>query len=244
MRIDAAELAFRGLNRQIQTAINSGEMTLELDNVCGQRYIAAGLAVRAEILVNGTPGNNIGCFMAGARVMVRGNVQDCAANTMSAGEIIVHGRAGDVLGYAMRGGRVFIRDDAGYRAGIHMKSYKDCEPVIIIGGCAGSYLGEYMAGGMLVVLGLDRHDNKPLAGDFMGTGAHGGEIFIRGAIDDRRLGREVGIVKLTDDNWNKLLPHLLAFAREFNVDHALLERDRFIRLSPISHRPYGAIYVQ
>mgnify|MGYP002508363490 CR=1 FL=1 len=44
--------------------------------------------------------------------------------------------------------------NAGYRAGIHMKAYKDKVPVMVIGGTAGSFLGEYQAGGVIVVLGL------------------------------------------------------------------------------------------
>lgn len=60
---------------------------------------------------------------------------------MNAGEIVVHGSIGDAAGYAMRGGRIFIRDSAGYRAGIHMKAYKDKIPLMVIGGAAGSFLG-------------------------------------------------------------------------------------------------------
>lgn len=49
----------------------------------------------------------------------------------------------DATGYAMRGGKIFVRGNAGYRAGIHMKAYKDKTPVLVIGGKAGSFLGEY-----------------------------------------------------------------------------------------------------
>ena len=46
------------------------------------------------------------------------------------------------------------RGNAGYRVGIHMKAYEDHRPVIVIGGKAGDYLGEYQAGGVLIVLGI------------------------------------------------------------------------------------------
>lgn len=34
-----------------------------------------------------------------------------------------------------------------------MKAYQDKQPVIVIGGRAGSFLGEYQAGGTILVLG-------------------------------------------------------------------------------------------
>ena len=60
-----------------------------------------------------------------------------------------------------------------------MKAYKDKIPVMIIGGCAGSFLGEYQAGGILVVLGLNA-SGRPIVGNFPCTGMHGGKLFLRG----------------------------------------------------------------
>ncbi len=242
MEIDAKGIDYRVLNQEVRKAIEQGQTEIGLKNVCGQRYIGGGIAACARITISGTPGNNLGCFMAGSRLIVNGNAQDGVANTMSSGEIIIHGRAGDVLGYAMRGGRVFVKGDAGYRVGIHMKAYKDCVPVIIIGGTAGDYFGEYMAGGKLVVLGLDRKNNRPIVGNFFGTGMHGGEIFIRGPVQQDQLGPEIGVVDISDHDWELLAPHLSDFAAEFGVDPDLLVRERFTRLVPISHRPYGRIY--
>lgn len=63
----------------------------------------------------------------------------------------------------MRGGKIYVRDHAGYRAGIHMKEYKKKVPIMIIGGCAGSFLGEYQAGGILIVLGLQEDHHRSSA---------------------------------------------------------------------------------
>jgi len=59
-----------------------------------------------------------------------------------------------------------------------MKQYKEKKPVIVIGGTAGSFLGEYLAGGIIIVLGLNSEDTVPV-GDFCGTGMHGGKIYLR-----------------------------------------------------------------
>ena len=53
-----------------------------------------------------------------------------------------------------------------------MKAYEEKVPVMVIGGCAGSFLGEYQAGGVIVVLGIDSHAKK-IVGNFPGTGMHG-----------------------------------------------------------------------
>lgn len=60
---------------------------------------------------------------------------------MNGGSIVVRGSVGDTAGYAMRGGEIYVQGNAGYRAGIHMKAYQDQQPVIVIGGRAGSFLG-------------------------------------------------------------------------------------------------------
>ncbi|MDF1558445.1 MAG: hypothetical protein P1P80_09790 [ANME-2 cluster archaeon] len=93
------------------------------------------------------------------------NGQDGIANTMNSNEIIIQGMVGDVIGYGMRGGKLMIKSDVGYRVGIHMKEYKTQVPVIVAGGCAGDFYGEYMGGGVMILLGLGANEDKPIAGD-------------------------------------------------------------------------------
>jgi len=45
--------------------------------------------------------------------------------------------------------------NAVFRVGVHMKEYGGRKPIIVIGGKAGGFLGEYMAGGIMLVLGLN-----------------------------------------------------------------------------------------
>ena len=173
--IDARGLDHKAINQKLREASD----VCALQGCCGQRFIAAGMADKA-ITIEGVPGNALGAYLNGASITVCGNAQDAVGDTMNAGEIVVHGSIGDAAGYAMRGGRIFIRDSAGYRAGIHMKAYKDKIPLMVIGGAAGSFLGEYQAGGVIVVLGLHT-DGRPLVGNFPCTGMHGGKLFLRGS---------------------------------------------------------------
>ncbi len=241
--IDAGGLHYRELNEKVRRAAEDGAREILLRNVRGQRYIGAGLASGLNITIEGVPGNDLACFMAGAGVVVRGNAQDGVANTMSAGRVAVHGHAGDVLGYSMRGGKVYVLGDAGYRVGIHMKAFRESVPVLVIGGKARDYLGEYMAGGILVVLGLGAGKNESLAGDFLGTGMHGGDIFLRGPVDGCRLGKEVGQAEVDDAAWLDLQGHLCDFSREYGLDPGQFVKGDFTRLRPVSHRPYGKIYI-
>lgn len=243
LEIDAGGLHYRELNSIVRRAVNAGAAELVLRNVLGQRYIGAGLTSSTRITIEGVPGNDLACFMDGPSIVVRGNAQDGVANTMSSGCVVVHGGAGDVVGYSMRGGRVLIKGSAGYRVGIHMKAYGDRTPLVVVGGTARDYLGEYMAGGTLVVLGLDREDGASPVGELVGTGMHGGEIFIRGGVREWQLGKEVGVVQIDDERWRRLRGHLAEFSGHFGLRMEQLERSDFTMLRPVSLRPYGRIYV-
>ena len=245
VRIDAKNLHYRLLNERILEAIDKGYKKIILKNVCGQRYIGNGLEQKdVEIMINGVPGNDLASFMDGAKVIVNGNAQDGVGNTMNNGEVIVYGNAGDIVGYSMRGGRIFIRGNAGYRVGIHMKAYKEFYPVIVIGGTANDFFGEYMAGGLLVVLGLNQEKlkNRDIVGDFAGTGMHGGVIFLRGEIKKNRVGKGVKISKPTEDDMKLLKKHLSKFSEYFDIDLEKILNFPFMKLYPYTHRPYGKIY--
>ncbi len=241
MKIDAAALHYRRLNEQVRAALANGAPSVELDNVLGQRYIGAGLGGPGRITINGVPGNDLGAFMDGAELVVWGNAQDGVGNTMGSGRIVVHGDAGDIVGYSMRGGRVLVRGNVGYRAGIHMKAYRDRFPVLVVGGSAGDYLGEYMAGGVLVVLGLDGGD-RPQVGEWVGTGMHGGAIFVRGPLEEHQTGAEVGIGPVPEAEADGLAGILEEFRRTFGLPELPFRPAEFHHLFPQTTRPYGNLY--
>lgn len=252
--INAEGLHYKVLNEKIRQAIKKGYKKIILNNVCGQRYIGDGLRGNdIEIIINGIPGNDLGAFMDGPKIIVNGNAQDGVGNTMNAGEIIIHGDVGDITGHSMRGGRIFVKGNVGYRIGIHMKAYKHLFPVVIVGGTAKDFLGEYMAGGLLVVLGLKPQEIKnqksnikniknEIVGDFVGTGMHGGLIFIRGRVDERRLGKEVKIINPNNEDTELLKKYLSEYCNYFKLDINKIFKKPFRKLYPYTHRPYGKLY--
>jgi glutamate synthase domain-containing protein 3 len=239
--IDAEGLHYRQLNEQIRAAADDGADEIVLDNVMGQRYIGTCLGEGVHLRIKGVPGNDLAAFMNGADVIVEGNAQDGVANTMNAGCVTIHGDAGDILAHSMRGGQVLVRGNVGYRTGIHMKAYEERQPTVVIGGTAGDYLGEYMAGGVLLVLRLGNAGDSSL-GECIGTGMHGGAIYIRGEVAPYRLGREVGVETLTDDDWTFVQALLRRFDDAFALNGRTFTAGDFVKLTPKSSRPYGTLY--
>ncbi len=229
---------YRTLNVEIRKAMESGARHINIKGVMGQRYIASA-AVNKELYIGieGTPGNNLGAFLNGPTIEVFGNAQDMTGNTMSSGRIVVHGNAWDVTGLAARGGRILVKGSSGYRVGIHMKAFGNNRPTVIIGGRAGDYLGEYMAGGHILVLGNGVPDGESPVGTFVGAGIHGGFIFVRGPVAERQLGTGAAITPLNDEDKAVLEGLLSDYEQAFG---ASLGRDwsLFNKIGPLSSRPF------
>lgn len=241
MRIDAREIHYTPLNQMIRRAVADGVTNITIDNVLGQRFIADGL--RGEgvtITVNGVPGGDLGMFMSGPTLIIHGNADHAPGNTMDRGCIVIHGSAGDAVGHSMRGGRVYVRDDIGYRGGIHMKQYMDKRPVLVVGGSARAFVGEYMAGGLLVVLGLS--GIPPLSERGVGSGIHGGEIFVRGNVPDNILGVGAKQKPASDDEKHMIAPVVRDFAAKFAFDPTPLLASDYTRIVPASARPFANKY--
>jgi glutamate synthase domain-containing protein 3 len=241
--LDATGMHYRVLNRFVREQVAAGAKHIVLNGVRGQRFIADGLQGKdIHIDIHGVPGGDLAAFMDGPIVNVYGNAQDAVGNTMNEGQVIIHGNAGDALGYGMRGGDLFVRGDAGYRVGIHMKAFRTQVPAIIIGGCVGDFFGEYMAGGLLIALGLDRQPGQPLVGGYLATGIHGGAIYVRATPDELPHMRYLNLQPVAGDDLKPIVPRLTAFAKAFGLDTEALLAGPFTCLTPISHRPFAAKY--
>jgi len=227
--IDARGLDYKELNTRILERILRGERRVRVVNVNGQRFIGVNLpryGIRDVVLeIYGTPGNCLGNLNNGVDFVVYGNAQDDVGDTMHGGSIVIHGDARDVLGQAFQGGYILVRGNAGNRVGIQMREYVNKRPYLIIGGRVDDYLGEYMAGGVIMVLGIDALDRDvELTGRYVGSGMVGGRIYVRGRLPRSKIGlqpskREVQVLiealkeegRDDVDDW---------FRRIFHVGHA------------------------
>lgn len=235
--IHAKELDFAGLNN----ALRSAEGDCRISECLGQRFIAAGMDGRT-VTIDGTPGNALGAYLNGATIRVNGNAQDAVGDTMNEGCIIVDGSIGDAAGYAMRGGKIYVKGNAGYRAGIHMKEYREKSPVMVIGGKAGSFLGEYQAGGRIIVLGLE-DSNAPIVSNFPCTGMHGGKIYLRSDCKNIRFPDQVHTKTATKDDLREIEEYLCEFCSLFGYDEKKITDATFTVVAPDSKNPYKQMYV-
>jgi len=237
INLDATGVHFKTLNEKIR---DTKENKITVKNCMGQRYVACGLSDK-KLILHGTPGNALGAYLNGATVTVHGNAQDATGDTMNEGSIIIHGSSGDATGYAMRGGEIYVRNNVGYRAGIHMKAYKEKLPILVIGGHAGSFLGEYQAGGIIVVLGLTEND-CPLVGYFCGTGMHGGKIFLRCNELPPNLPKQVKAKEATEEDLAAINGYLKKYCDSFKIDISQIIPHKFFVLTPNMQNPYQQLY--
>lgn len=232
---------FREANEMVRAALAEAD-TVRLTDVLAQRYLGCAMAKGKRLEIYGTPGNDMACYLDGGAIEVHGSAQDQIGNTMNGGSVVVHGRVGDAAGYAMRGGEIIVRDECGWRVGIHMKQYEGKCPVLVIGGDAGNFLGEYMAGGIIVLLG------RP--GAYLASGMHGGVIYLRREALPAELPAGVAAEELTavdEEVLRGLLDRYDAlFAgekRPAGAEHAALaDLGAFVALRPATSRPYGGMY--
>ncbi|MDR3263771.1 MAG: glutamate synthase [Clostridiales bacterium] len=238
MTIDAKGKYFQTLNREIKECAD-GEIII--DNCNGQRYIGSGLENKT-VKINGVPGNALGSYLDKCDIYVNGNAQDATGDTMNGGRIFIYGNSGDATGYAMRGGTIYIKGNVGYRAGVHIKSYKEYKPVIVVGGKAGNFLGEYQAGGVIIVLNLNKEARA--ADDFIANGMHGGEIYIRTEnAESLHLSERLIHKKADKKDFEKISFYLGEFCNAFGYNYNDVVKGAFIKITPDTQNPYKQLYV-
>ena len=227
---------FKEANEMVRAALDGADV-VELHDVYAQRYLGCAMPAGKRLEVHGTPGNDMACYMDGGEIEVFGNAQDQIGNTMNDGCVVVHGRCGDAAGYAMRGGSIFVRDSCGWRVGIHMKQYDEKCPSIVIGGNAGSFLGEYMAGGVIVLMGSP--------GEYLATGMHGGAIYLRSGLAPEDVPQGLVLEPVGAEDRETLSRLLSAYNEHFAHEISKpveATGEGYYRLRPASSRPYESMY--
>ncbi len=237
VQISAKGLTSKDINERLKE--ESGEAVLT--DCCGQRFLAAGMS-DLSLTIKGVPGNALGAYLNGASITVYANAQEAVGDTMNDGEIVIHGSIGDAAGYAMRGGRIFVRGDAGYRAGIHMKAYEDQVPVLVIGGSAGSFLGEYQAGGLIIVLGMTE-EKKRIVGNFPCTGMHGGKWCLRSDCEGIRFPDQVTAPPAQKEELEESREFVSRYCQLFGCSEDQGLSAPFTVITPDSKNPYKQMYV-
>jgi len=122
-----------------------------------------------------------------------------------------------------------------------MKEYKEKVPLMVIGGKTGSFLGEYQAGGVIVVLGLE-DSPKRIIGRFPCTGMHGGKIYLRSDGKDIDFPKQVNVRPVGAEDMKMLKEYISEYCELFGYDIDLVLDSPFIVVTPDTKNPYKQMY--
>ena len=112
----------------------------------------------------------------------------------------------------------------------------------MIGGRAGSFLGEYQAGGVIIVLGLHT-DGRPIVSNFPCTGMHGGKLFLRSRCEDVRFPEQVTARAAAPEDLDEIALYLRDYCGCFGLDERSILDAPFTVVTPDSANPYRQMYV-
>lgn len=110
------------------------------------------------------------------------------------------------------------------------------------GGTAQDFFGEYMAGGTVILLGLGLKPGESHKANFIGTGMHGGRIYVRGGVSESQLGKEVGVAELDEIDRATVERAAWRYCALFGADADEILSGKFVKLYPKALRPYGRLY--
>ncbi len=184
----------QAIEEKISEGINEISVLVRVYNVQGERFLGVGLFnwLKKELPrlpkklsvtweVNGTPGNKLGWHASpSSTFIVRGHLGENCAVGSSGAQYYIHGGAGGAFAYACSGKtKAFVRDSVGDRCGVYSKGTKENRPLLMIGNTAGSWCGECMHSGDIIVLNSGKAEYA--VGDGAGCGMEGeSRIFIKG----------------------------------------------------------------
>ncbi len=103
-------------------------------------------------------------------------------------------------------------------------------------------MGEYQAGGVILVLGLGA-DGRQIIGNFPCTGMHGGKIFLRGDCRDIRFPGQVTAKIAAEDDRQEIRAYVAEYCALFSCDTETVMNSPFTVITPDSKNPYKQMYV-
>ena len=164
----------------------------------------------------------IAAGMADKAITIEGVPGNALGAYLNGASITGCGNAQDAVGDTMNAGEIVVHGS--------------------IGDAAGSFLGEYQAGGVIVVLGLHT-DGRPLVGNFPCTGMHGGKLFLRGSCEDIRFPGQVRVAPAGDEERAEVERYTAEFCKRFGLDESRVLDAPFTVVTPDSKNPYKQMYV-
>ena len=113
--------------------------------------------------------------------------------------------------------------------------------MLVIGGKAGSFLGEYQAGGVIIVLNM-QNEERPVW-YFPCTGMHGGKVFIRSG-KDVAFPPQVRSRIATEEDISEIENYIEEYCLLFGGNEEEIKKQPFTVVTPNSNNPYKQLYVR
>jgi len=233
-RADGVRLESRLLEERIQAAVEKGERRIEVaaygQHGIGGRLWKAG-SDPLHIRVTGHSGQRLGSMgFSNTYIETTGPASDDVGWLNAGADIVVRGHAGNGVANAMAQGRVRVAGSIGARGMTMTKHNPRFEPPELwVLGSAGDYFGEFMAGGVAVICGVEAQTPGNILGYRPLVGMVSGRVFFRGphggySKSDARLS------PVSDSDWQWLTQNLKAFLTAIDrmeLYPELCERERW-----------------
>ncbi|MDJ0720474.1 MAG: FAD-dependent oxidoreductase [Desulfobacterales bacterium] len=217
----------RVLEEKIQEAVASGERNLKV-LAFGQHGIGGRLwkaeDEQVHVRIEGPPGQRLGSMgFANTTIEVLGPASDDTGWLNAGAEIIVHGHAGNGTANAMAQGRVRVAGNIGARGMTMTKSNpRFAPPELWVLGSVGDYFGEFMAGGVAVICGIDAQNPDNVLGYRPFVGMVSGKAFFRGPHGGYSQG-DAKMVPIGDDDWQWLQDNVNIFLQRIGREELTAE---------------------
>ncbi len=219
-REDGTRIESRVLEERMQQAVADGCRQLEVE-AFGQHGIGGRLWRAGEepvhVRITGHAGQRVGAMgYANTTIEVLGPSSDDVGWLNAGARIIVHGNASNGVGNAMAQGKIYVAGNIGAR-GMTMTKHNPRfdPPELWVLGSVGDYFGEFMAGGVAVVCGIEAQDPDNVLGYRPLVGMVGGRVFFRGPIKGFSQA-DARLIPVEDDDYQWLVENLEAFLSAIN----------------------------
>jgi len=210
-----ARVSSRVLEEEIQKALSSGFRKLKV-HACGQHGIGGRLWPDDNrpivVTVEVPTGQRLGSMgFPNTTVEVKGPASDDVGWLNAGADIIIHGHAGNGVANAMAQGKVLINGNIGAR-GMTMTKFNPrfSNPELWVLGSVGDYFGEFMAGGVAVVCGVEPQNPDNILGYRPCVGMVGGRVFFRGPHNGYSQ-TDAKLVPVEDDDWDWLMENIKGY---------------------------------
>jgi NADPH-dependent glutamate synthase beta subunit-like oxidoreductase/glutamate synthase domain-containing protein 3/NAD-dependent dihydropyrimidine dehydrogenase PreA subunit len=224
----------RILEEKVQDAVVHGHRYIEVKafgqhGIGGRLWKAGNDTVRIRVV--GHPGQRTGAMgFPNTFIEVMGPGSDDVGWLNGGAKIVVHGHAGNGVANAMAQGKIYIAGNIGARGMTMTKANPRFDPPELwVLGSVGDYFGEFMAGGIAVVCGIDPQTPDNILGYRPFVGMVGGKVFFRGPHGGYSQ-VDTKAVPIDDGEWKWLTTHLRIFLeriRRTELFETLSERSQW-----------------